>query len=392
MPTRCPAHRDDFEIAIICALTCERNAVEAAFDEFWDEHGSDRYGRANGDMNHYITGRMGAHNILLAQLPNIGKANAASAAASMRSSYVNIRLALIVGVCGGMPYDANGHGIFLGDVIISKSVVQYDFGRQHPDKFVRKDSAEDNLGRANKDVRNLVAVFESDRGRDKLEERCAQILQELQQNLPPRRSGKYDCPGQDRLFRSDYRHKHQKKLDCICQSCLGDLDPVCPEALKSSCDDLGCDHRFLEPRAQRSTQYPGPAAHTGVIASGDLVLRSAAHRNKIFNETKAIAFEMEGAGVWDEVPCIVIKGVCDYADSHKHKGWQDYAAATAASVSKAVLERYLQTGKAVQPLSRGLGIANHESSPQNINASSGAQNNNTNAVQQNFFGTANFAS
>ncbi|KAI6777816.1 uncharacterized protein J7T54_000406 [Emericellopsis cladophorae] len=110
----CPARRDDFEIAIICALTCER------------------------------------------------KANAASAAASIRSSYVNIRLALVVGVCGGMPHNANGYGIFLGDVIISKSVVQYDFGRQHPNKFMRKDSVEDNLGRANKDVRNLVAVFESD--------------------------------------------------------------------------------------------------------------------------------------------------------------------------------------------------------------------------------------
>ncbi len=28
---------------------------------------------------------------------------------------------------------------------------------------------------------------------------------------------------------------------------------------------------------------------------------------------------MEGAGVWDEVPYIVIKGICDYADSHKNK-------------------------------------------------------------------------
>ncbi|KAG9250308.1 nucleoside phosphorylase domain-containing protein [Emericellopsis atlantica] len=266
MPNRphAPSCRDDFEIAIICALLCERNAVEAAFDEFWDEdEGGDRYGRANGDQNHYITGRMGANNIVLAY-----------AAVSMRSSYVNIRLALVVGVCGG----------------------DYDFGRQHPDKFVRKDSVEDNLGRPNKDIRNLVAVFELDRGLDTLEERSAQILQGLQQNLPLKRSGKYDCP-----------------------------------------------------RAQISTQSPGPAVHvhTGVIASGDLVLRSATHRNKIFKETKAIGFEMEGAGVWDEVPCIVIKGVCDYADSQKNKDWQDYAAATAALVSKAVLERYLQTDKAI---------------------------------------------
>ncbi|KAJ4414026.1 hypothetical protein N0V85_003328 [Neurospora sp. IMI 360204] len=49
---------------------------------------------------------------------------------------------------------------------------------------------------------------------------------------------------------------------------------------------------------------------------------------------------MEGAGVWEQLPCLVIKGVCDYADSHKGKGWQYYAAATAASVAKAVLDEY----------------------------------------------------
>lgn len=47
------------------------------------------------------------------------------------------------------------------------------------------------------------------------------------------------------------------------------------------------------------------------------------------------------------MPCIVVKGMCDYADSHKHKGWQYFAAATAASASKAILERYIRTDKAM---------------------------------------------
>jgi tetratricopeptide (TPR) repeat protein len=50
---------------------------------------------------------------------------------------------------------------------------------------------------------------------------------------------------------------------------------------------------------------------------------------------------MEGAGVWDNIPCIIIKGVCDYADSHKNKLWQAYAAATGASVAKALLEYWV---------------------------------------------------
>jgi nucleoside phosphorylase len=49
---------------------------------------------------------------------------------------------------------------------------------------------------------------------------------------------------------------------------------------------------------------------------------------------------MEGAGLWDEIPTVVIKGICDYSDSHKNKLWQPYAAATAASVTKAVIQRY----------------------------------------------------
>ena len=49
---------------------------------------------------------------------------------------------------------------------------------------------------------------------------------------------------------------------------------------------------------------------------------------------------MEGAGVYEIVPTLIIKGVCDYADSHKNKTWQGYAAITAASCCKATLEEW----------------------------------------------------
>ncbi|KAH6961913.1 hypothetical protein BKA56DRAFT_662002 [Ilyonectria sp. MPI-CAGE-AT-0026] len=81
-----PSRRDDFEVAIIYALPLEYDAVSYIFDEFWDENG-DRYGRATGDPNSYTTGRVGKYNVVLALLPHMGKTNAASAAASMRSSY-----------------------------------------------------------------------------------------------------------------------------------------------------------------------------------------------------------------------------------------------------------------------------------------------------------------
>ncbi|KAK7413539.1 hypothetical protein QQX98_007617 [Neonectria punicea] len=354
-----PSRRDDFEVAIICALPLEYDAVSYIFDEFWDKNG-DRYGRATGDPNSYTTGRVGKYNVVLALLPHMGKTNAASAAASMRSSYGSLQLALLVGVCGALPCGRDGE-VLLGDVVISKNVVQYDFGRQHPDKFVRKNTVEDNLGRPNKDVRNLLALFETDRGLDQLEQRTARFLRQLQANVAQtRRRGKYDYPGpaEDRLFEPTYRHKHRVSPTCSCRDCFSDVDPVCDEALSSSCADLGCDDEHLVTRerlqAKRQSEHDDsdtarqPAVHVGAVASGDTVMKSAADRDRFSREAGVIAFEMEGAGVWDEVPCIVVKGVCDYADCHKHKGWQNFAAATAAAASKAILEGYIRTDKALK--------------------------------------------
>jgi nucleoside phosphorylase len=69
-------------------------------------------------------------------------------------------------------------------------------------------------------------------------------------------------------------------------------------------------------------------------------MKSGEHRDQVVKQYDVIAFEMEGAGVCDELPCIVVKGICDYADSHKSKVWQPFAAATAAAALKAILRKY----------------------------------------------------
>ncbi len=46
---------------------------------------------------------------------------------------------------------------------------------------------------------------------------------------------------------------------------------------------------------------------------------------------------MEAAGLMDNFPCLVVRGICDYADTHKNKQWQPYAAATAAAYAKELL-------------------------------------------------------
>jgi hypothetical protein len=69
-------------------------------------------------------------------------------------------------------------------------------------------------------------------------------------------------------------------------------------------------------------------------------MRSAAERDRVSAELGGVlCFEMEAAGLMDSFPCLVIRGICDYADSHKNKGWQNYAAATAAAYAKGLLSR-----------------------------------------------------
>jgi nucleoside phosphorylase len=354
-----PSHREEFEIALICALPLEYDAVSLLFDEFWDEDG-DRYGRAAKDPNNYTTGRIGKYNVVLALLPHMGTVGAASAAASVRSSYTGLRLALLVGICGGVPKKGKGEDdeVLLGDVVISKTIVQYDLGRRYYDKFVRKDTIEDNLSRPNKDIRSLLAALETDLGLERLQRRTAHHLKELQVSaIRRKRLAKYNYPGaaEDKLFEPSYRHKHHGTPPCLCNE---KSDPVCEEARNSSCADLQCDETFLVSRKRLKTQrqleqdendVQKLAIHIGRIASGNTVMKSGEVRDSIAKQDGVIAFEMEGAGVWDEVPSVVIKGVCDYADCHKNKRWQDFAAATAAAAMKALLERYIQTDKLPGP-------------------------------------------
>ncbi|KAJ5005758.1 5'-methylthioadenosine/S-adenosylhomocysteine nucleosidase [Colletotrichum sp. SAR 10_66] len=130
MATQLPGlRRKDFHVAIICAVDCEYDAVIFAFDEIWD--GLEfQLGNAPGDHNKYKVGRIANRNAVLLLLTGMGKANAASGAASLRSSYTEIKLAIVTGICGGVPGVGTDKELLLGDVVISKCIVQYDLGRR----------------------------------------------------------------------------------------------------------------------------------------------------------------------------------------------------------------------------------------------------------------------
>lgn len=342
-----PEDRDDFEIAIICALQLEADAVVALFDRCWEDEGY-QYGKAPGDTNAYTTGAVGPHNVVLAHMPGMGKGSAASVASSFRSSFGRIKLALVVGICGGVPILPDGGGIFLGDVIISTGIIQYDFGRKFSDRFVRKNTLEDNLGRPNREIQSFLAKLRGNKSRKSLSNITSDFSRQLceDEDFP-----EVWYPGalKDKLYEPSYRHKHHDLLSCtICTKCENKEDSVCEPALGLSCSDLKCHDDMLVQRQRlpgstdlaKAPEKP-PRIHFGRIASGDTILNSGEDRDEIAAREEVIAFEMEGAGVWDNFPCVVIKGVCDYADSHKNYEWQGYAAATAVGCMKAFLKDWV---------------------------------------------------
>ncbi|KAJ5986043.1 hypothetical protein N7451_010408 [Penicillium sp. IBT 35674x] len=342
-----PSCRDDFEIAIICALPLEYDAVSNIFDGHWNDDG-DPYGKVNGDQNTYTTGWIGKHNVVLALLSDMGKASAASVATSFSLSYARVQFALLVGICGGVPKAGNGTEILLGDVVVSQQLVQYDFGRRYADGIRPKQTLGEGYAQSH-GIRRFLATVLTERYLELLPKNALEHLMATQERYPR----KYDHLGasEDKLFQPTYRHKHQQPAGCrICNQCKHRSHLTCEVALVSACEDLKCDESQLVSRRRLVKNslwnFPSRAVvphlivHFGIIASGDTVMKSAFDRDELAKKYNVIGFEMEGSGVFASLPCLIIKGVCDYSDSHKNKKWQNYAAVTAACVMNTLLKWY----------------------------------------------------
>ena len=203
----------------------------------------------------------------------------------------------------------------------------------------------DSLSPPRAEIRAMLAKLRTQRNKNLLHDKLAKNIDGLCRKLGPRGT-RYPGTKLDQLFRPSYQHRHHELSDC--KVCTGGI--ICGIAQKMSCQQLGCDQTYLVSRqrlsmTENTTSAASPKIHFGRIASGDTVMKSGEDRDKIPEEEDVIAFEMESAGIWDIFPCLVIKGVCDYADSHKNKTWQPYAAAAAAACMKALLDFWVTVDK-----------------------------------------------
>ena len=300
-----PRTHNDYTVGWICALPIELEASFALMDE---PHPP--LSRHPMDTNSYHLGRIGSHNVAMACLPDgqTGTNSAATVAAHMSRSFRSIRFGLLVGIAGGAP--SKEHDIRLGDVVVGVpgkkrgGVIQYDFGK------AIKEGEFEHTGFLNAPPAILLAAISALRA----DPSTSQSLNQLLDNTYTDQS-KFSYPEaeNDILFKSDYDHVSESS---ICDNCDGDR---------------------LEIRNPRDSQIP--IIHYGTVASANQVMRHGGTRERLRNEHDILCFEMEAAGLVNTFPCLVIRGICDYADTHKHKQWQPYAAATAAAFAKHLLTR-----------------------------------------------------
>ncbi len=312
---------DDFDhdlyiVGWICALPQEWAAAQAMLDK---DYGPPRRPCPH-DSNTYRLGRIGEHRVALACMPAgvPGASSATLVAKQMQMSFKSIKIGLMVGIGGGVP--SQGDDIRLGDVVVSQprntfgGVVQYDFGKTiQGGKFIR-------TGALNKPPQVLLTALSAVQTEHWKGDN--QMLEVLMSSLS--RHSRM-------LERFSYPHKEEDLLYEATYDHVGPADVGHGRACTR------CERSRVIPRRARDRPHQ-PAIHYGTIASGNQVMKDGASRDRHSRELdNVLCFEMEAAGLMDNFPCLVIRGISDYADSHKNDRWQPYAAATAAAYAKQLL-------------------------------------------------------
>lgn len=312
-----------YTIGWVCAIPPELVAARLHLDT---EHSADEYEAPPNDDNAYVFGAIGKHNIVIATLPNgeYGTSSAAGVARDMIRSFTNVRIAFMVGIGGGAPLVGHDvkrrQDIQLGDVIVSTptngrgGVVQYDYGKAIQEREFRL------TGHLNSPPRSLltaVTTLKTDfdiNGYD-LDKDVSNVLA---------------CRGSRKLEKS-YR-RPDSETNRLYNSTF-----VHPDENQSCSRTCNIEQEIVQ-RADRD-EGEDVTIHYGLIASANTLMKDALLRDRLATEHGILCFEMEAAGLMNQLPFLVIRGICDYSDSHKNEGWQGYAAMTAAAYAKKLLLR-----------------------------------------------------
>ncbi|KAH7308385.1 hypothetical protein B0I35DRAFT_471069, partial [Stachybotrys elegans] len=263
-----------------------------------EEHDAPDYDTAYDD-NIYICGAMAGHNV----------------------TFSSIRMAVLVGIGGGIPRAQESSdptsNVHLGDVVVGwpgdgkPACMYYDSGRQHADAFEMLGT----INRPDRVLLNALGKLASDHDMDR-----STFEEHRERLLLSKHRRKFLHPGleHDRLFYAGYQHGGQYSDGCV-----------------------QCDEAQLVRRSPRTEEDAASFIfHRGRIATGNAVIQDGVRRDQIRDQCDgALCVEMEVAGVDASRPCLVVRGISDYADSHKSDKWRLYAAGNAAIFARELLSK-----------------------------------------------------
>jgi nucleoside phosphorylase len=328
----------EYTVGWVCALPKEQTAATAMLDQ---RHAELR--KPPNDFNTYTLGSIGGHNIVIACLPKGKYANnsAASVATHMIDTFPCIKIGLMVGIGGGVPPKVR-----LGDVVISTpvdsfpGVVQWDLGKENQNGFER-------TGSLNHPPLVLLAKLGQLETKHEMEgSDIPRYLDEMANRWPnlAKRYLRSDSL-EDMLFKAKYNHVVKPKPD-------DDED----EEEEEEEEEDRCQFCDKSQTVKRKPPTRDMRVHYGLIASGNKVIKNAEFRNQLNKDLggDVLCIEMEAAGLMSNFPCVVIRGICDYADSHKNKDWQEHAAAVAAAFAKELLNIVTPEDVDVEPRAKEL--------------------------------------
>ncbi len=285
-----------YEFAVLNAIPRELAAMEKVFGPL-RKIPADR-----GVLSHELAIIQKANGaevpVVVAGVTTAGTIQTASVVASLAQQLPYLKMVLLVGVAAGQPNLAREeHDVWLGDVVISGSVVQYDHIKRHPDGSI--------------ECRGQYLPVPSPR--------LLRTASELKSEMEALPAGPWSW---ERLID-----------DGIAAWPHAARPPVHDDPNHSRRDYTHTLHRHATDR---------PHLHIGKIGSANTLLKDGAFRDRLHQEHGTIAYEMEGAGLAIaasefNLQYLIVRGICDYADETKGDRWQRYAALAAASAAKSVL-------------------------------------------------------
>lgn len=313
---------DDYSVGWVCALPVEVAAAKAALDHLHDKLTVDR---KFDDDNNYILGSLCGHNVVIAysKAGLDGQTSTTKVAKQLSATFRFIRLHIMVGVASGVP--ETKEDIRLGDVVVGRSIagrpslLQYEVNGERPEVHSARSRT---LYQPPPFL--LTATSKAETAAIFDESQMSQYLSSIIRKDPIT----FACPGSEKdvLFDDGYNHP------------------------AIECEERGCRHCNPDRiRSRLPRKVPGPVVHYGTIASGHHLMQRGATRDEFAREHSVICFETEAAGLNDAAPYLIIRGICDYADSHNSKLWHGYAAAAAAAYTIDVLS-FVPTIPKITPL------------------------------------------